>query len=56
MPRRDHPSGMFADSRFLPAQRLYQSFGFTYCGPFAPYVPDPHSVFMTLELQTAVAR
>jgi len=35
---------------FVPAQRLYQSFGFTYCGPFADYVLDPHSVFMTLAL------
>ncbi len=35
---------------FLPAQKLYQSVGFTYCGPFADYKPDPNSVFMTLEL------
>jgi putative acetyltransferase len=35
---------------FTPAQKLYQSFGFTYCGPFADYVADPHSVFMTLRL------
>jgi len=35
---------------FLPAQNLYQSVGFTYCGPFADYKPDPNSVFMTLEL------
>jgi putative acetyltransferase len=35
---------------FLPAQKLYQSMGFTYCGPFAEYEPDPNSVFMTLEL------
>ena len=32
---------------FLPAQRLYESFGFTYCGPFGDYTLDPHSVFMT---------
>ena len=32
---------------FIPAQRLYESFGFTYCGPFGPYVEDPNSVFMT---------
>lgn len=32
---------------FLPARRLYERFGFTYCGPFADYVADPHSVFMT---------
>jgi len=35
---------------FLPAQKLYQSVGFKYCGPFADYKPDPNSVFMTLEL------
>jgi putative acetyltransferase len=32
---------------FAPAQRLYHSFGFTYCSAFAGYVEDPHSVFMT---------
>ena len=32
---------------FRPAQRLYESFGFTYCGPFGPYREHPHSVFMT---------
>ena len=35
---------------FEPARRLYCSFGFTYCGPFAEYVEDPYSVFMTKEL------
>jgi putative acetyltransferase len=35
---------------FEPAQRLYESFGFTYCGPFGDYVEDPNSVFMTLRL------
>ena len=35
---------------FLPAQKLYESFGFTYCGPFGDYKPDPYSVFMTLTL------
>jgi len=35
---------------FEPAQRLYRSFGFTYCGPFADYKADPNSVFMSLEL------
>ena len=35
---------------FTPAQRLYESFGFTRCGPFADYPDDPHSVFMTLAL------
>jgi putative acetyltransferase len=35
---------------FLPAQRLYQSFGFACCGPFGSYQPDPNSVFMSLDL------
>lgn len=35
---------------FLAAQRLYQSVGFEYCGPFADYKLDLHSVFMTLAL------
>ena len=35
---------------FLPAQRLYETFGFVRCGPFADYREDPHSVFMTLAL------
>ena len=40
-----------AHEDFLPAQRLYESFGFRYCGPFDSYAPDPHSVFMTLALR-----
>jgi hypothetical protein len=36
---------------FDPAQTLYARFGFTYCGPFADYVEDPYSVFMTRLLQ-----
>jgi putative acetyltransferase len=35
---------------FIPAQRLYESFGFAYCGPFGEYVEDPNSVFMTIRL------
>ena len=35
---------------FEPARRLYAKFGFNYCGPFADYVGDPYSVFMTREL------
>ncbi|KQL50429.1 acetyltransferase [Heyndrickxia shackletonii] len=35
---------------FEPARKLYASFGFKYCKPFADYVEDPNSVFMTLEL------
>ncbi|XVQ89610.1 GNAT family N-acetyltransferase [Microbispora siamensis] len=32
---------------FLPARKLYEKFGFSYCEPFADYRPDPNSVFMT---------
>lgn len=35
---------------FLPARRLYEAYGFSYCGPFGNYGGDPNSVFMTLEL------
>ena len=35
---------------FKPAQKLYASFGFTYCGRFGDYPDDPNSVFMTLRL------
>ena len=34
---------------FEPARKLYSGFGFAYCGPFADYVEDPNSVFMTRE-------
>jgi putative acetyltransferase len=37
-------------SAFLPARRLYESFGFSYCEPFGEYELDPYSVFMTLRL------
>lgn len=32
---------------FLPARKLYESFGFAYCAPFADYTDDPNSAFMT---------
>ena len=35
---------------FEPARKLYASFGFSHCGPFAAYVEDPNSVYMTKEL------
>ena len=35
---------------FEPARALYASAGFTECGPFAEYVADPNSVFMTRAL------
>jgi putative acetyltransferase len=37
---------------FEPARRLYESFGFAYCSPFAGYTEDPNSVFLTRPLQT----
>ena len=37
---------------FAPARALYARFGFELCGPFADYVDDPYSVFMTRELET----
>jgi len=39
-----------AMAAFAPAHRLYESFGFTFCGPFGDYLDDPNSVFMTKEL------
>lgn len=39
-----------ACSHFVAARGLYFSCGFRYCGPFADYVEDPNSVFMTLYL------
>jgi putative acetyltransferase len=38
---------------FRPAVALYRSHGFVECPPFAYYVPDPNSVFMTLDLGSA---
>jgi putative acetyltransferase len=36
---------------FDPARRMYESFGFGYCGPFADYLADDFSVFMKKELK-----
>lgn len=35
---------------FQPARALYTKFGFVECPPFADYIEDPNSVFMTLRL------
>lgn len=39
---------------FRPAHALYARAGFRDCAPFGTYVADPHSIFMTLSLTTAV--
>jgi putative acetyltransferase len=39
-----------AEEFFAPARALYARHGFTECGPFAAYRPDPLSVFMTREI------
>ena len=39
-----------AGEPFKPAHALYTKFGFKACGPFADYVVDPNSVFMTMQL------
>ncbi|MFC4809660.1 GNAT family N-acetyltransferase [Paenibacillus sp. GCM10023250] len=36
-----------AMASFEPARKLYESFGFDYCAPFADYGEDPNSAFMT---------
>ncbi|MCR6685720.1 GNAT family N-acetyltransferase [Pseudoxanthomonas sp.] len=38
---------------FAPARALYARFGFVPCGPFAGYVEDPCSTFMTRALSAA---
>ena len=35
---------------FAPARKLYAEFGFESCAPFAAYVVDPNSEYMTLAL------
>jgi putative acetyltransferase len=35
---------------FIPARAFYARHGFTKCDPFADYVSDPNSVFMTLDI------
>jgi len=38
---------------FEPAQALYRSHGFVKCPPFADYIEDPNSVFMSLDLRAS---
>ncbi|CAM4437691.1 GNAT family N-acetyltransferase [Paenibacillus xylanexedens] len=35
---------------FIPARKLYEDFGFEYCEPFADYILDPNSTFMTKKI------
>ena len=39
-----------AMAEFDPARALYTRYGFEYRGPFAEYIDDPNSVFMTKKL------
>jgi len=36
---------------FIPAQKLYQQFGFKECEPFGSYEKDPYSMFMTKNIK-----
>jgi putative acetyltransferase len=38
---------------FRPAQALYRKHGFVESPPFGDYVPDPNSVFMSLDLHAS---
>ena len=42
-------------AEFAPARALYESAGFTACGPFADYRPSDDNCFMTLLLDGASA-
>jgi putative acetyltransferase len=44
-----------ASSYFWPAQALYRGRGFVDCPPFADYIVDPNSVYLTLDLRAAAA-
>lgn len=41
---------------FMPARKLYERFGFEYCGPFGDYVEDPYSTFMSKSLLNEVEK
>ncbi|ROR26838.1 putative acetyltransferase [Vibrio crassostreae] len=40
-----------SEDYFKAARKLYEKFGFGYCEPFADYILDPHSQFMSIELR-----
>ncbi len=52
--RRRGMSGLWLETgsapAFTPALALYERAGFVRCGPFADYVEDPFSIFMTMAL------
>ena len=43
-------TGSGALAGFRPALKLYESAGFSFCGPFGGYREDPYSAYMTLQL------
>jgi putative acetyltransferase len=49
MPRLSLETGSW--EYFRPARALYASHGFVECPPFADYVSDPNSIFMSLDLR-----
>lgn len=40
---------------FEPARSLYRSHGFSITGPFGTYLPNPHSVFMQMQIDGSAA-
>lgn len=44
-----------AHDDFTAARAMYAAAGFAECPPFGDYVPDPHSIFMTLTLKEEAA-
>ncbi len=55
--RQENASGIYLETgstrEFLPARKLYESYGFSECPPFGDYSEDPWSVFMHLDLSAA---
>jgi putative acetyltransferase len=43
-------TGSSSIAGFRPALKLYESAGFSFCGPFGEYREDPYSAYMTLRL------
>ena len=42
-----------SNEAFAPARRLYERYGFEYCGPYGDYVEDAWSRYMSLPLAAA---